>query len=88
MNAASILAVVLLVAGVVAAGVIVWKYVKDLHESPRDMWILFGYMVIQYIAYAAMNPVLTLWLSADCGLSDQMAGNFIMIWSIDRKSVV
>ena len=39
-------------------------------------------MVIQYIAYAAMNPVLTLWLSADCGLSDQMAGNVIMIWSI------
>jgi len=82
MNAASILAVALLVAGVVAAGVIVWKYVKDLHESPRDMWILFGYMVIQYIAYAAMNPVLTLWLSADCGLTDQWAGNVIMIWSI------
>lgn len=82
MNAASILAVALLVAGVVAAGVIVWKYVKDLHESPRDMWILFGYMVIQYIAYAAMNPVLTLWLSADCGVSDITAGNIIMIWSI------
>ena len=82
MNAASILAVALLIAGVVIAGIIVWKYVKDLHESPRDMWILFGYMVIQYIAYAAMNPVLTLWLSADCGLSDQMAGNVIMIWSI------
>ena len=46
------------------------------------MWILFGYMVIQYIAYAAMNPVLTLWLSADCGLTDQWAGNVIMIWSI------
>ncbi len=79
---ASVLAYLLLAAGVIIAGFIVWKYVKDLHESPRDMWILFGYMVIQYIAYAAMNPVLTLWLSADCGLSDQMAGNVIMIWSI------
>ena len=76
---ASVLAYLLLTAGVVIAGVIVWKYVKDLHESPRDMWILFGYMVIQYIAYAAMNPVLTLWLSADCGVSDQGAGNIIMV---------
>ena len=82
MDIASILAYALVAAGIIIAGVIVWKYVKDLHESPRDMWILFGYMVIQYIAYAAMNPVLTLWLSADCGLSDQMAGNVIMIWSL------
>ena len=82
MNAASILAYLLLAAGVIGFGVIVWKYVKDLHDSPRDMWILFGYMVIQYIAYAAMNPVLTLWLTADCGLSDISAGNVIMVWSI------
>lgn len=82
MDAASILAWSLLAVGVIAVGVIVWKYIKGLHESPVDMWILFGYMIIQYIAYAAMNPVLTLWLSADCGLSDIAAGNFIMVWSI------
>lgn len=82
MDFTTILVWVGVAAGIVVALFIVWKYIKNLHDSPRDIWILFGYMIVQFCAYAAMNPVLTLWLSADCGLSDVAASNYIMAWSI------
>lgn len=82
MSVASVIVWIFGVLGVGATGYIVWSYAKGLKESPKDMWVLFFYMVIQYVAYAAMNPILTLWLSKDCGLGDVAAGNFIMIWSI------
>jgi MFS family permease len=61
---------------------IIWNYFKGLRNSPRDMWLLFGYKVIEYSAYAAMNMAVILWLSRDCGLSDMAAGSFISGWSI------
>ncbi|HNW16230.1 MAG TPA: MFS transporter [bacterium] len=82
MSIATLIVWILGVAGVGATGYIIWSYAKGLKESPKDMWVLFFYMVIQYVAYAAMNPIITLWLSKDCGLGDIAAGNFIMIWSI------
>lgn len=82
MSIATVIVWVLGVLGIGTTGYIVWSYAKGLKESPKDMWILFIYMVIQYVAYAAMNPILTLWLSKDCGLGDVAAGNFIMVWSM------
>jgi len=61
---------------------IIWGYVKGLKQSPRDMWILFAYLVITYVAYSSQNYSLTLFLSADCGLSDVDAGLYITTWSI------
>lgn len=61
---------------------IVWSYAKGLRESPRDLWLLFGYKFVEYSAYGAMNLAVILWLSADCGLSDLAAGSFISAWSI------
>ncbi len=66
---------------------IVWNYIKGLKSSPRDMWILFLYMFINYVVYAAQNTSLTLWLSADCGLSDVNAGFYVTAWSIGLSMV-
>jgi len=80
------LADIIVYAGLIGLAVaffyIVWSYAKGLKESPRDMWVLFIYKVLQYIAYAAMNPILVVWLSRECGLGDIAAGNYIMAWSI------
>lgn len=70
-------------AGAVLAFIgIIWSYAKGLRKSPRDMWLLFIYNIIEYTAYMAMNLTLTLWLTADCGISDLGAGSYIMVWSI------
>jgi len=61
---------------------IIWNYLKGLKQSPRDMWILFAYLVVTYIAYSSQNYSLVLWLSADCGLGDVAAGTYITVWSI------
>lgn len=61
---------------------IIWSYYKGLRNSPRDMWLLFGYKFVEYSAYAAMNMAVSLWLSKDCGLGDVEAGSFISGWSI------
>ncbi|MGI6393440.1 MAG: MFS transporter [bacterium] len=67
---------------IIAFLAIVWSYAKGLRQSPRDMWLLFIYNIIEYTAYMAMNIALTLWLTADCGVGDLAAGNYIMLWSI------
>ncbi|HNT27343.1 MAG TPA: MFS transporter [bacterium] len=82
LRAADIIVYAGLVGLAVAFFWIVWSYAKGLKDSPRDMWILFTYKIIQYVAYAAMNPILILWLSKECGLGDIAAGNYIMAWSI------
>ncbi|HPV21393.1 MAG TPA: MFS transporter, partial [bacterium] len=61
---------------------IIWSYAKGLRQSPRDMWLMFIYNIIEYTAYMAMNIAVTLWLTADCGVGDLAAGNYIMLWSI------
>ena len=67
---------------ILAFGAIIWNYAKGLRKSPRDMWLLFIYNIIEYTAYMAMNLTITLWLTADCGVSDLSAGTYIMVWSI------
>lgn len=61
---------------------IIWGYLKGLKRSPGDMWILFAYLLVTYVAYSSQNVSLTLWLSADCGLGDIAAGTYITTWSI------
>jgi proton-dependent oligopeptide transporter, POT family len=72
----------LMIGGVIAITLIIWKYARGLRTSPRDMWLLFIYKVIEYAAYAAMNMTLVLWLSKDCGLGDISAGAYIAGWSM------
>jgi len=70
------------IGGLIALGFIIWSYVKGLRESPRDLWLLFAYKVVEYAAYAAMNMAVILWLTKDCGLGDVAAGTYISVWSI------
>lgn len=82
LSAASTIFYSLVGTAVVAFAVIVWKYARGLKESPRDMWFMFGYKVIEYSAYAAMNMTLSLWLVQDCGFTDIGRGEVIMAWSM------
>lgn len=72
----------LLLGAGLALATIVWSYAKGLKDSPRDLWLLFAYKVIEYSAYAATNLAVILWLTSDCGLGDVAAGSLISAWSI------
>lgn len=74
-------------AGVIALGFIVWNYAKGLRGSPRELWLIISYKFIEYSAYAAMNMVMILWLSKDCGLTDIAAGSFITGWSLALTAI-
>jgi len=74
-------------AGTVALGFIVWNYAKGLRGSPRELWLIISYKFIEYSAYAAMNMVMILWLSKDCGLTDIAAGSFITGWSLALTAI-
>lgn len=82
MNITGLITVSLSTGIILAFAAIIWNYAKGLKKSPADMWLLFIYNIIEYTAYGAINSVLTLWLTADCGVSDMWAGNYIMFWSI------
>lgn len=82
MRAANLVTYALLASAVVAFVTIVFRYARGLRESPRDMWLLFAYKIVEYTAYAAMNMAMVLWLSKDCGLGDVAAGSYISGWSI------
>jgi len=82
MHAVDVLFFALVVGLVLAFAGIVWSYAKGLRQSPKDMWLLFIYNIIEYTAYAAINMTLVLWLTADCGISDLGAGTYIMAWSL------
>jgi len=82
MPLADLIAYSLVIGAAIALSVIIWKYARGLKESPRDMWFLFIYKVIEYTAYAAMNMTLVLWLSKDCGMGDISAGSYIAGWSM------
>lgn len=82
MRPADLIMYSLLGGAAVALFTIIWKYLRGLRDSPRDMWLLFLYKVVEYAAYAAMNMALILWLSRDCGLGDVAAGSFLSGWSI------
>ena len=87
MSLADIIMWSLLVGGVAALCTIVWTYAKGLRQSPYDMWLLFGYKILEYSGYGAMVLTLSLWLSADCGLSDIHAGWFLTAWSVVLTSM-
>lgn len=82
MSLADIITYSLLAAGVIALSLTVWSYAKGLKKSPRDLWLLFIYKIVEYAAYSAMNMALVLWLSSDCGLGDVAAGSYISAWSM------
>ena len=82
MNLVDFITYTLVLGGLAAIGVTIWSYAKGLKQSPRDMWLLFIYKVVEYAAYAAMNMAMILWLSADCGLGDVAAGTYIAGWSM------
>lgn len=82
MNLADAITYSLTIGAGLALIVILWNYAKGLWNSPRDLWLLFGYKFVEYSAYAAMNMAVTLWLSEDCKLGDVAAGSFISAWSI------
>jgi len=82
MSSADFLTYSILIGAALGLVFIIWSYMKGLRESPRDMWFLFIYKVIEYTAYAAMNMALILWLSKDCGLGDIAAGSYIAAWSM------
>lgn len=82
MTLANVIMYSLLVGAGLALIIIIWDYAKGLRHSPRDMWLLFAYKILEYAAYAATNMTLILWLSKDCGLSDIKAGLWISGWSI------
>ncbi len=72
----------LVVGALLTLFVIIHSYSKGLRGSPRDMWFLFIYKIIEYSSYAAMNMAIILWLSRDCGLGDVAAGSYIAAWSM------
>ncbi len=82
MTRADLIFDILLGCGLLALCFIIWNYAKGLRGSPRELWLLFGYKFIEYSAYGAMNLVVILWLSSDCGLTDVAAGSFITGWSL------
>lgn len=81
-GAANFIAWSLGIGAVVALTIIIRGYAKGLRQSPRDLWLLFGYKVVEFAAYSAMNLAVILWLSEDCGLGDVEAGSFIAAWSV------
>ncbi len=81
MSAASTIFGLLIATGVMALGYIVWDYMKGLRGSPRELWLITGYNLVEYSAYGAMNLIMVIWLSADCGLSDLAAGAYLTVWS-------
>lgn len=82
MSLVNIIMYTLILGGATALGTTIWTYAKGLKQSPRDLWLLFVYKIIEYAAYAAMNMALILWLSKDCGLGDVAAGSYISAWSM------
>jgi len=72
----------IVIAAVLALVVTIYSYSKALKKSPRDLWFLFIYNIVEYSAYGAINMALVLWLSSDCGLGDIAAGSYIAGWSM------
>jgi MFS family permease len=61
---------------------IVYKYGRDLRDSPRELWFVSISQVTEFVAYSVMLSTLTLFLSSDVGMSDVAAGNYIGGWNV------
>lgn len=82
MNTVDIVTWSLLIGASLALIAIIYNYARGMRQSPADMWLMLIYNIIEYSAYAAINMTLTLWLTADCGVTDLMTGTYIMVWSV------
>ncbi len=82
MRLADLLGIGILVIGILGIIFIVWNYSKGLKKSPRDIWFLFLYKIVEYTAYASMNMAIILWLTRDVGLGDMTSREYIMAWSV------
>jgi len=82
MSLATFIMYTLVLAAIAGLGTTLVTYAKGLRQSPRDLWLLFIYKIVEYAAYSAMNMAFVLWLSADCGLGDLAAGSYIAGWSM------
>lgn len=88
MSFATILFYLLLGCAGVALFFIIWSYARGLKGSPREFWIITGYNFVEYSAYGAMNIIMIIWLSADCGLSDVGAGSYLTGWGTMLSLIV
>ena len=52
-----------------------------LFGAVRELWIVFGYVVMSNLAYMLVVFTLSLWLSADLGFSDKAAGYWVTAWT-------
>ncbi len=61
---------------------IIWKYAKDLKQSPRELWFVSLSQVVEFVAYTLMNTTFTLFLTSDVGMNDIETSNYLGIWSV------
>ena len=52
-----------------------------LFGAVRELWIVFGLVILTNLAYRLVNLTLSLWLTSDLGFSDAKTGLVVMIWS-------
>jgi len=62
--------------------VMVWRYAKGLHGSPRELYLMFFTKVTEYSAYGAATYAFVLYLSKDVGLGDGGATAYYTVFSL------
>ena len=60
----------------------VWRYVKGLLGSPRELYLMFFTKVTEYSAYGAATYAFVLYLSNDVGLGDSGATAYYTVFSL------
>jgi dipeptide/tripeptide permease len=60
----------------------VWRYVKGLLGSPRELYLMFFTKVTEYSAYGAATYAFVLYLSKDVGLGDSGATAYYTVFSL------
>lgn len=55
---------------------VIAKNIWHLRKSPRELWIMYAFKLAEYAAFGAITVMLVQWLSADCGLGDEAAGDY------------
>jgi proton-dependent oligopeptide transporter, POT family len=78
---------VVMVGALILASVIL-RNIWILRKSPRELWIMYGFKLTEYSAFGAITVMIVQWLSADCGLSDRMAGDYKGIYYGILASIV
>jgi MFS family permease len=52
-----------------------------LKSAPRELWVIYLAKLLEILSYGLMMSTVTLWLSADLGLTDAGAGDVVALWS-------